>query len=281
MPYKIQGKCVHKLNADGSIGEVVKCHDTPAQAMAHMKALYANVPDAKAESLRTAYFSERVDLRESELDATEFVARNVTLIRPGFSANADKSGNRRYYPAETLKRAAAVFEGTRAFANHPRRSDDRELPERDVRDIVGYYEHVQAASDGTLRGNFRVVGKAQEWLWPLVAETVRKPDLVALSINAIGQTYIGEAEGKKAVIVEDIPKSNSIDVVTTGAAGGTFSGALLASDGDEWTRGLLEAISFDEWRAVRPEFLEQLKAEWKTARDTDNVREARDRKSVV
>ena len=279
MPYKIQGNCVHKLNADDSMGAVVKCHDTLEQAMAHMKALYANVPDAKTGSAkqesRTAYFSERVDLRESELDAAEFVARGVTLIRPGFSSNADKQGNRRYYPAETLRKAAAVFEGTRAFANHPRKSDDRELPERDVRDIVGYYEHVQAGQDGTLLGDFRVVGKAQEWLWPLVAETKHNPDLVELSINAIGQTRLGEVEGKRAVIVENIPVSNSVDVVTTGAAGGTFSGALLASDGDIWTRDLLEAMDFDEWREARPEFIDQLKAEWRTARDTEAAKDAR------
>ena len=33
------------------------------------------------------------------------------------------------------------------------------------------------------------------------------------------------------VVVEAVEKSNSVDVVTSGAAGGTFAGALLAGDG--------------------------------------------------
>lgn len=54
MPYKVVGNCVHKLNADGSVGEVVPggCHDTPAQAAAHARALYANVEDVKTKEVR-------------------------------------------------------------------------------------------------------------------------------------------------------------------------------------------------------------------------------------
>lgn len=45
MPYKRVGKCVHKLNSDGSVGAQVPggCHETEAQADAHVRALYANV----------------------------------------------------------------------------------------------------------------------------------------------------------------------------------------------------------------------------------------------
>ena len=88
---------------------------------------------AKEESLRAGYFVERLDLRESELDETEYVARGVTLIRPGFSTNKDKAGRARYYPRDVLKQAAAHFEGVRAYRNHPRKSDEKDLPERDVR----------------------------------------------------------------------------------------------------------------------------------------------------
>ena len=223
-----------------------------------------------AESLRTGYFAERIDLRESELDAIEFIARRVTLIRPGFSTNTDKAGRARYYPPETLRQAAKIFEGTRAYADHPRRSDEKELPERSVRDLVGYYANVSALEDGRLVGDYKVVGEARQWLWPLITEAVQhKPDLVELSINALGRTRLGEAEGRAAIIVESIVDANSVDVVTTGAAGGSFAGALLHSDGGDWTGKLLAALSFDEWRAARPEFVEQLKGEWKTVRESE------------
>lgn len=42
MPYQVKGDCA----VNSSTGETVKCHDTHAQALAHLKALYANVPDA-------------------------------------------------------------------------------------------------------------------------------------------------------------------------------------------------------------------------------------------
>lgn len=47
MPYKLSGKCVHKENADGSLGEQVQCFDTEEEAANYLKALYANVEDAR------------------------------------------------------------------------------------------------------------------------------------------------------------------------------------------------------------------------------------------
>lgn len=50
MPYALSkdGLCVHHENADKSLGKVITCHDTHAQATAHLRALYVNVPDASA-----------------------------------------------------------------------------------------------------------------------------------------------------------------------------------------------------------------------------------------
>jgi hypothetical protein len=47
MPYVLKGNCVHKKNADGSPGELVKCHSSKDQATAHLRALYANVTAAE------------------------------------------------------------------------------------------------------------------------------------------------------------------------------------------------------------------------------------------
>lgn len=50
MPYCLDnsenGKCVHLENADGSLGEKVKCHDTHQQAIDHLAALRLNVEEA-------------------------------------------------------------------------------------------------------------------------------------------------------------------------------------------------------------------------------------------
>ena len=227
-------------------------------------------------SARAFYFSELADLRESEIDSAQFVAKGVTLIRPGFSSNVDKGGRPRYYSRATLDAAKTVFEGTRAFLNHPRRTDSKELPERDVRDIAGYYTHIRAADDGRLLADFHIVGQARETTWPLIVEAVKnKPDLIELSINALGTTRLGEAEGRRAIIVESIMGANSVDLVTTGAAGGSLAGALLHSDPDEWTGALLAAMPFEQWRESRPDYLDKLKNEWKTTRDSEVLKESK------
>jgi len=189
MPWKVYGKCVHKLNDDGSKGEVVKCHDSPAEAAAHVKALYANVKEEDSKT-RTAAFAELISLSEAELDAEKHAAR-VTLISPGWSKN------NRYYSRDVLTDAAHVFEGVKAYADHPSKSEIKDRPERSVRDLVGYYENVKVEKDGRLTADFKIRGAAQEWLWPLIATAVtEKPDLIGTSINALGKARPGEAEGR-------------------------------------------------------------------------------------
>lgn len=235
--------------------------------------------DNNSPKLRTSILTEAIELREAELDTERFIAAGAALIRPGFSENVDKAGRSRYYSPRVLESAVSVFEGARAFANHPRRSDSKELPERDIKDIVGYYKNVRMGEGGRLFADFHVVGMARQWLWPLIQETKVKPDLIELSINAVGRTTLGKVDGREAVMVEAILKSkhNSIDVVTTGAAGGTLDGALIHSDGDGLMRDLLQAMSFEEWREARADYVEKLKGEWKTARDEKALKEAKDK----
>ena len=275
MPYKIE-KQGSKFAVVGPDGKVMGAHETEESAMKQMRALMANMKPGERMmmSARTYYFSELADLRESEIDAAQFIAKGVTLIRPGFSSNVDKTGRSRYYSRATLEAATQVFEGTRAFLNHPRRTDSKELPERDVRDIAGYYTNIRAADDGRLLADFHIVGQARETTWPLIVEAVKnKPDLIELSVNALGTTRLGEAEGRQAIVVESIVGANSVDLVTTGAAGGSLAGALLHSDPDEWTGALLNAMPFEQWRESRPDYLEKLKNEWKTARDSEVLKE--------
>lgn len=49
MPWMLKGNCVHKKNADGSAGELLKCHESHEKAVAHMRALYANVHEGLTE----------------------------------------------------------------------------------------------------------------------------------------------------------------------------------------------------------------------------------------
>ncbi|GAH40724.1 unnamed protein product, partial [marine sediment metagenome] len=52
----------------------------------------------------------------------------VIVIKAGFNATED-----RYYPAEMLKRDYKVFEGQKMYADHPTEQEDKDLPERSIK----------------------------------------------------------------------------------------------------------------------------------------------------
>lgn len=211
------------------------------------------------ESVRSAYVSEAISLREAKVDEAQHLVE-VTLIKPGWSAN------NRFYSPDVLKEAADLFTNCKAYADHPRRSDDADRPERSVRDIVGYYAKTWVGDGGAVVGQLKVLGEASQWLWPLITETVSTGvNLVSTSINALGQVREGEVEGRRGNVVQKIVKANSADVVTEAAAGGKFE-RLLASDCDAFTNDLLASMSYDEWVKSRPDFAIRLREEMKTAR---------------
>lgn len=231
--------------------------------------------DAKPkESIRTTFFSELMPLTESVLDGNAHEI-DVTLIKAGWSANG------KYYSKETLGKAVTAFEGARAYVNHPTLSEGKERPERDVRDMAGYYKNVRQADDGSLKGTLKLLGRNGDDLMPLVTEALtNKPDLLGLSINALGKTKMGEAEGRKGVLVEEIvsARSTSTDIVTTPAAGGKFE-RLMASD-NEFTTDLLQALEYDEWRESRPDFVARIQKEMRTARK-EELTEAQNQEVVT
>lgn len=144
---------------------------------------------------------------------------DVVLITAG------RSLNNRTYPAELLRRAAPLFEGAFAYADHP----DPAVAHRDrsIRDKVGRFSNVRFdtwTQDGKvtegLRARLTVVAS---WLRDLLLEAADagEPEFVGFSINAKGR--VG-ARG----IVESIDAVDSVDVVSTPAAGGRVE-RLVAS----------------------------------------------------
>lgn len=46
MPYRLEGNCVQVQHAEGWINVAGGCHSTRDEALAHLQALQANVPEA-------------------------------------------------------------------------------------------------------------------------------------------------------------------------------------------------------------------------------------------
>lgn len=212
--------------------------------------------------LRTLFLSEQLDLTESAVDRKQGII-DVTIIKPGWSLNG------KYYSSDLLRNKADLWDGVKAYGNHPTMTEAKELPERSIWDQIGYYTNPRW-EDGKVRATLKLVGdnekKAHILDWAEEAVKTGKP-LMGLSINALGKTSVGTAEGRRGVLVEDLSVGHSVDVVTTPSAGGGFD-RLLASD-DSFTNMLLQNLDYEEWREARPDFLKRLQKEMKTVRKED------------
>jgi len=235
--------------------------------------------DKTKDNTRVAVLSESLFL-EGQVDDERMAIKGVTLIKAGFSSNSDK-GRKRYYPAEVLKNSIQAFEGAIVHVNHPGRKESENLPEGDALGVRGWYENVRWDNDSqSLKGDQVLVDResTRKELWPIIKAAVsQKPDLVELSINAGGRVNASKVGEVDAAVVEAIfkgDKPNRVDIVTAGAAGGSYKNALMASATDDLTDLLLKEMSFEQWRESNPEFMERLKNEMKTARDTEALRES-------
>lgn len=118
-----------------------------------------------------------------------------------------------YYPSETIAEAAAVFKGKKIYADHPSEIEEETRPERSVRDILGYFQDVEAveSEDGRtcLKGTVKIVGGEKfDWARSLMQEAVdyskafQDQEFVGLSVNASGEA--------DEVDIEDMVNDSSI-----------------------------------------------------------------------
>lgn len=94
MPWKIVQRdnsfCVHKLNADDSLGEFVTCHGSMEEAEAHMRALYVNVteiePPAETEPVVETDNNESTNGGQDEpkLELISEIGLMETKMQKGF-----------------------------------------------------------------------------------------------------------------------------------------------------------------------------------------------------
>lgn len=271
MPWKIfkeDGEwCVYKHDADGNkVGDALGCHPSRAAAQRQIGALHANVKESGGtmgnSETKTLVFVEALDLTEAQIDNEAQTVRQ-RIIRPGRSANG------RVYTPDVLKRAVSLFEGVKTFADHPSGTERRERPERSVRQITGWLDSAEFTEDGLCAVRHFTRNQAGQDTWALVRDIVegRAPaTLLGGSINAVGRASKGD-DGD--LIVESIEAVHSVDDVTSPAAGGGFM--ALVAGADDLTAQLLGALTYDEFIAARPEFVERLKKEWQAVRQTEAV----------
>lgn len=158
----------------------------------------------------------------------------VTIIEEGMGNSKDKN----YYSGEALQKGVPLFNGTKAYADHPDMIQEKTLPERSMKDLVGWYSDCFVDSNpetgrSRLRGKLHFFPSAK-WLTDMIDTILGEPtaqNLFGISINAIGKTRTVEMNGDMVNYVEEFQKVDSADVVTEPAARGKIDKVLESRRG--------------------------------------------------
>lgn len=148
----------------------------------------------------------------------------VLILKAGLGAN------RQYFPADTLRQCAGVFEGARVFclddAQHSRSGD------KSAKQIVGWIDQA-AYRDESARGRLHLLTGA-DWLRQNLMDSHAKgkPDLYGLSVDAPGKAVSRQLQqAGESVTVQWFTKIESpatVDVVWNPGTPGGFQRALNA-----------------------------------------------------
>ena len=166
-----------------------------------------------------------------------------TIIEEGLGNSKDKN----YYSGEALKNGVQVFNGAKAFCDHPDAISEKTLPERTMKALVGWYSDCFTDANPKT-GKVRLRGKlhffpSAKWLTDMIDTILQEPTakgLFGISINAIGKTRPANMQGEQVNYVEEFQRVDSADVVTEPAARGKFDAMLESRRGRKVTFGSMK-----------------------------------------
>jgi hypothetical protein len=177
----------------------------------------ADMPEGIKESISSE--SEVIELRGDVIPLVEAKAvsadgsAKLRLIAPGWGSSG-------YYSPELLKRDGPkqFAEGLHMYWDHPSKSEERDRPERSLRDLAGVLTSpAQWEEAGPVGPGLYASAKVFE---PYRATVSELAPHIGVSIRASGMGKDGEVAGRKGKIIEGITQAFSTDWVTVPGAGG-------------------------------------------------------------
>lgn len=218
--------------------------------------------------LQTELLNEAIDLTEAtNIDLERRQINGVVLIKAGMSKN------RKFYSEAVLRNSVPIFEGAKAYANHP---DPAIRSARSVRELTGWYSNVHYEEGrGLIADRHFIETSAGNDVWAIakaVKEGRAPKHLAGLSINAVGNASRKKFDDGDALNVESITAAQSVDDVSEAAAGGTY----LGESTDTLTTAFYKTMLFEEWRDSRPDYLERMKKSWQEIKRDEQLAAALD-----
>ena len=171
------------------------------------------------------------------------VDRDAGVIR-GVKILGLHSRNGRQYPAETLAKAAPLYEEAKVNVNHPKGSP---LAPRDYQERIGVIRGVEVRAGEGLFGDLHFNPKhllAEQLIW----DAEHAPENVGFSHNVQART----ARRDELLVVEEITRVQGVDLVADPATtrGLYEQGRSPAADGDS-----LNTLTLEQLRAAAPTWL--------------------------
>lgn len=137
----------------------------------------------------------------------------VKLISPGWGSSG-------HYSEKMLKRdGPKVFKkGLHMYMNHPTEAEDKDRPERDLRDLVGVLQEDAKYNDkGPTGPGLYSTAVVFDNYKGFIDEAA---PYIGVSIRAGGRGVEGEAEGRHGLLVDSLEEGYSVDYVTLPGRGG-------------------------------------------------------------
>ena len=197
-----------------------------------------DIPKWVMEAQRRELVADYTPLTEATVDSKG--KATLVVIRPGFN-----SSKQRFYPRDMLARDYKVFEGVKMYADHPSEHDEKQRPERSIRDWVATLSNVYPDSNGVILGEATIV---EPWMQAKLA-TLRDKGMLqemGISINAVGNASKAEIQGVKTNLIEQIVRARSVDFVTEAGAGGSVN--VFESSSPETDIDLVDITQLKEHR---------------------------------
>lgn len=202
-----------------------------------------------------------VSLREAEsvvpLIEKAIQADGTTMIKiadPGWGSSG-------YYSKDVLKEyGPQVFrEGLHMYWNHPTQTEERERPERDLRDLAATLTEAAHWEDNGPKGPGLYAKTKVFDHYRGAVESLAES--IGVSMNSNGTATIGEAEGRKGRIITSLVSSagDSIDFVTKAGRGGEILSLMESARSQAWAHQIKENKEADPMEKLTPEELTQLK----------------------
>jgi len=251
--YEVSYAFVNNVLVLGQPKEVQETY-IPVQE-AHKEENQVKIVTLKEAQTMDFQVADFISLQEAKFNQ-DFSEVEVILIEAG--CNEQK---KRYYPERTIRESAHIFSGMKMYINHPTPTEEKERPERNLKDwaatiVESHYDSGKAIGKVAIHDS---------WLRERLADPVARQH-IGLSINTGGKISVGKVNGKDGYqIVEAIIPARkngppSVDWVTEPGARGRVN-RLLESRITGGMKMELENATLKDLKETRSDLVESITKE--------------------